>query len=322
MKRFAAKNNIYYIFKPSSKPNKKRYFEDIFVPKFFINLYNLSRKKKIIKDENKKYEDKDYLLNINSYFRAEQIGTLNTYNTNINKNNGSKSVKNKNIKLNKRIFSANLKKLPKIRYTTNDILYGNYNKRIESLKNIKNKIDIGKNNITKKRALSPSNKKIKENESKKDIKKEKNYKNNKILKNMKFKINENKVSKNNSLNNSKNNIKNKEIDNNYDEKTLKSRNENSLPNKIEVSKSKIVNSVKNNPIFNISNFHFNIKNKKYKYCNFNKSISKSKINRKFNFFQKDKKNKNEEGNDLSKSKIAKNAIQNLKTGNQPLKLKN
>ena len=332
MKRDAAQNNIYYIFKPSSKTNKRRYFEDVFVPKFFINLYNLSRKKKITKDESKKYEDKDYLLNINSYFKPEQVSTLNTYNTNINNNNintGSKSVKNKNLKINKRLFSANLKRLPKIRYTANDILYGNYNysKRIESLKNIKYKNDLSKNNITRKRALSSSNKKSKENLSKKDIKKEKNAKNNRILKNMKFKINENKVSKNNSVNNSKNKIKNKEIGSNIDEKIMKSRNEKSLPNKIEEGKSKNVHSVKNNSVFNVSNFHFNIKNNKYKYCNFNKSITKSKITRKFNFFLKDKKNKNEEkdfskASDLSKSKITKNSIQNLKTGNQPLKLKN
>ena len=132
MKRIVASNNIYYIFKPAFKNDKRRYYEDIFVPKFFLNLYHLSKKKKILKVENKKYEDKDYLLNINSYFKQEQINNINTYNT----NTGNKSVTNKNFKIKNRFFSANAKNLPKIRYTVNDILHGNFKstKKVASLK--------------------------------------------------------------------------------------------------------------------------------------------------------------------------------------------
>ena len=48
-------------------------------------------------------------------------------------------MKNKSFKINKRLFSANIKGLPKIRYTVNEILFGDFkrnNKRIGSLKTI------------------------------------------------------------------------------------------------------------------------------------------------------------------------------------------
>ena len=304
MKRVVAQNNIYYIFKSNQKSNRKRFCEDIFVPKFFLNIYNLSKKKKSSKCENKKQEDKDYLLNINSYFKPDQINNLNTY-----INNGNKSTKNKSFKINKRLFSANIKGLPKIRYTVNDILFGDFkrnNKRIGSLKTIE-----------KIKALKSS----KNDKDKKDIeKKEKFVKKSKIFKNIKkFKINE---SKNYSKNNSMNNYKEKETEKNNEEKG-NSRNKKNIKNDTKKELKLESTSLKNITIFNDRRFNFNMSNKN-KYYNFNKSL-----NQKTNIlktFKKEKKDKSYEkniskGNDQSKSKLTKNYIHNLKQVNQPLKLK-
>ena len=314
MKKVVASNNIYCIFKPSSKNNKKRFYEDIFVPKFFLNLYILSKKKKIPKLENKKHEDKDYLLNINSYYKQEQISDIN-----LNNNNDNKSVQNKKIKNNKRFYSANPKELPKIRYTVNDILLGNFkkrnNKKIESAINIKGK-DNNNENI-KNKALSFSIKKEKENNKE-------NENNIKIIKNInKFKINEYMSSKNSTTNNYNNeNEKNSKL---TFKNSIKSRNLNFLKN--EINKSKNLNletTLKNTTIFNGKRFNFSFNNKN-KYYNFNKSISKTKIKTKLSFFkqsfQKERDLTNENQNENSNTKILKNSIQNLKQSN-PLKIKN
>ena len=317
MKRIVASNNIYYIFKPAFKNDKRRYYEDIFVPKFFLNLYHLSKKKKILKVENKKYEDKDYLLNINSYFKQEQINNINTYNT----NTGNKSVTNKNLKIKNRFFSANAKNLPKIRYTVNDILHGNFKstKKVASLKTLKKNNNMRNNinnDISQKKSLSLSNKKEKKIKEK--------FKNTKIIKNIKnYKINEYNNSKNNSIN--KENEKNEEKIKNL----IKSRNQKCLQE--EINKSENIKlettSLKNITIFNDRRFNFNIKNNKNnknKYYNFNKSLNKTKNNKEFNilkkFQNKDKDNSKESDN--SKSKILKKSLKNMKQTNQPLKIKN
>ena len=130
-------NNIYYLFNSSLKNGKRRYFEDIFVPKFFLNLYNLGKKKKVPEIEDKKLDDKDYLLNLNSYFKKEKINNKrNTYVKNKNNNNKNIKVnKNKNI----RFFSANIKKLktdlPKIKYIINENLCNNSNKNKNIINN-------------------------------------------------------------------------------------------------------------------------------------------------------------------------------------------
>ena len=299
MKRIVEQNNIYYIFKPSPKNNTKRYCEDIFVPKYFINLYNLSKKKKKLKKENKKYEDKDYLLNINSYFKPEQIFNINTYNT----NDGNKSVQNKNSK---RVFSAYINGLPKIRYTVNDIFHSKNNKKIESISNIKNKNINKKAIMQRKRTFS----------LKKEVKMEKQEQ---IFKNIKiFKINKS----NNSKNNSKNNSEEKKIK--IQEKNdIKSRNKNYKQNSGSESKNLKIDakSLKNFTHFNYRRFNFNINNNKY--YKFNKSITKSKITKKFNIFKK-RKNENDEKNFSkgSEKSTLKKGINNLKQTNQPLKLKN
>ena len=312
MKRIVASNNIYYLFKSSSKNSKRRYYEDIFVPKLFVNLYNLSKKRKVPKLENKKYEDKDYLLNINSYFKQEQINDIKTIS-----NIDNRSVPNKNIRINKRFFSANPKGLSQVRYTVNDILLGTYknkkSKNIENSTNIKG-INTYNNENKQKKTLKFSLKK--EKESKKETEN-----NNKIKNTHKLYINGYNIFKNNSPNNNKNeNEKNNELTINN---SLKSRNINFLKN--ELNKNKNLNiettSLKNNSIFNGRRFNFRINNNKNKYYKFNKSISKT--NTKLSIFkaslkkERDLTNENENSN----TKIPKNSIQNLKKS-FPLKIKN
>ena len=308
MKRIVASNNIYYIFKSSPKTGKKRHYEDIFVPKFFLNLYKLSKKKKILKIEKKKHEEKDYLLNINSYFKQEQNGSINAYNF----NNGYRSVQNKNTKNNyKRFLSANIKGLPVIRYTINDILTGNYKNylKIESLKSVKqNSInnDIkSKNNIlfTKK-------------------KKEKNY-NVKTIKNIrKIKINEYNGSKNNSEDNSVNeHFEEKNYESIKVKNSIKSRNIYDIHSQINEKKlNSEAASLKNISIFNRGMFQFNNQNK---FNNKNQSIIKTKINRKFDFLRSQEKEREiSKNSDNSKSKSIKKSLKSIKGENQPLKIKN
>ena len=128
-------NNIYYLFNSSLKNGKRRYFEDIFVPKFFLNLYNLGKKKKNLEIEDKKLDDKDYLLNLNSYFKKEKVNNKrNTYAK--NKNNNNKNI-NVNKKKNIRFFSANIKKLktdlPKIKYIINENICNDSNQNKNSI---------------------------------------------------------------------------------------------------------------------------------------------------------------------------------------------
>ena len=308
MKRIVASNNIYYIFKSSPKNGKKRHYEDIFVPKFFLNLYKLSKKKKILKNENKKHEDKDYLLNINSYFKQEQNGNINTFNV----NNGYKSVQNKNTKNNnKRFLSANIKGLPVIRYTINDILNGNYknNLRIESLKSVK------QNSI---------NNEIKSKKNILFIKKVKEKNNNvKTIKNIrKIKINEYNGSKNNSADNSVNEqFEEKNYESIKVKNSIKSRNIYDIHSQINEKKlNSEAASLKNISIFNRGMFQFNNKNK---FNNKNQSIIKTKINRKFNFLRSQEKEREiSKNSDNSKSKSIKKSLKNIKGENQPLKIKN
>ena len=311
MKRIVGSNNIFYIFKPSFKNDKRRLYEDIFVPKFYLNLYHLSKKKKILKVEHKKYEDKDYLLNINSYFKQEQIDNINVYNT----NTGNKSVQNKIYKMKNRFFSANPKELPKIKYTVNDILNANF-KSIPKNMNNRNK----NNEISQKNTLSLSNKK--ENKTLKYTDKEKESNNIKIMNNIKrFKINDYKSTNNNVIKDSKNNceFQENEKNNEKDKNVTKSRNQHNL-NESENLKLETT-SIKNSTPFKERKFNFNIKSKN-KYYNFNKSITKTKININFNILKDSKKDKNQEKDYSDNSKNLKKSIKIMKQVNQPLKLKN
>ena len=46
MKRFHLSNHIYYLFKSNNNEGSQNSYEDVFVPKIFINLFNLSNKPK------------------------------------------------------------------------------------------------------------------------------------------------------------------------------------------------------------------------------------------------------------------------------------
>ena len=311
MKRIVDSNNIFYIFKPSFKNDKRRLYEDIFVPKFYLNLYHLSKKKKILKVEHKKYEDKDYLLNINSYFKQEQIDNMNAYNT----NTGNKSVQNKIYKMKNRFFSANPKDLPKIRFTFNDILNHNYKSIKKNINNRNNNIEIFRKNT-----LSLSNKNDKKALKFTEKEKDKEVNNIKIINNIKrFKINDYNSTNNNGIKYTKN-LEENEKNNEKSKNVVKSRNQQNL-NVSENLKLETI-SIKNNTLFNERRFTFNLNKSKNKYYNFNKSITKIKINNNFNIFKDSKIDKNQEKDNSVNSKILQKSVKNMKQGNIPLKIKN
>ena len=271
MKRILASNNIYYLFKSSPKNGRKQHYEDIFVPKYFLNLFKLSKKKKILKAENKKYEEKDYLLNINSYFKPEQIDKINSY---------QKYVQKKNIKKNNRVFSANIKLLPKIKYSNNDIISCNSK---NSIKKDYNKKCI-KHNSTNNEII-PSSTKLNE----------KNNNNYIPIKNIrKIKIND--YCKNNSVETSS---RSKNYDNNNIKSTIRSRNEIIIPSQMENSEAPSLKSIS---ILRGKKININVI--KYKFINYNKSI----MNKKINCFKIPKFDKKKDVEKISKSKIAKKKI--------------
>jgi hypothetical protein len=212
MKRILASNNIYYLFKSTPNNGKKIHYEDVFVPKFFLNLFKLSKKKKKLRSENKKYEEKDYLLNINSYFKPEQLDTINAYNN----NNKQKFIPKSTYGKRNRLFSANIKALPKLKYTINDIISCNSknNAKIDNYKYIKHNCTISE--------IYP--KKTKKNDKDNNFIAIKNIR--------KIKINDN--SKNNSIENSS---RTKNYENNNIKSIIKSRND-IIPNQIEEKKLK------------------------------------------------------------------------------------
>ena len=99
MKRFHLSNHIYYLFKSNDNDGTQNSYEDVFVPKIFINLFNLAKKPKKQNIQKKSNNTKFYLLNSNSYFSNNQIDKLNIGNIN-------KYVAHKNFGNNKRYFSA------------------------------------------------------------------------------------------------------------------------------------------------------------------------------------------------------------------------
>ena len=76
MKRFNVSEHIYYLFKSNNNKGEHNSSEDVFVPKIFMNLYNLSKKDK--KPNNTKYNKKKlHLLNNNSNISKRKIEKLN-----------------------------------------------------------------------------------------------------------------------------------------------------------------------------------------------------------------------------------------------------
>ena len=106
MKRFNLSKHFYYLFKPEHSGAEQKSREDVFVPKIFMNLYNITKK---IKKQNMKAhnnnETKFFLLNSNSYFSHNQMAKMNTFDINNN------YVANKIFGNNKRYFSTGKKSI-------------------------------------------------------------------------------------------------------------------------------------------------------------------------------------------------------------------
>ena len=100
MKRFHLSNHIYYLFKSNNNEGSQNSYEDVFVPKIFINLFNLSNKHKKHFNHKKNNQTKFFSLNSNSYFPNKQMGKLNTIDINNN------ILAYKKFGNNKRYFSA------------------------------------------------------------------------------------------------------------------------------------------------------------------------------------------------------------------------
>ena len=126
MKRFHLSNHIYYLFKSNNNEGSQNSYEDVFVPKLFINLFNLANKPKKQLIPKKNNQTKFFSLNSNSYFPNKPIEKLNTIDINNN------LLPYKKFGNNKRYFSAVSKKL-QANFPT--IQKANINKNI----NIKNK---------------------------------------------------------------------------------------------------------------------------------------------------------------------------------------
>ena len=105
MKRFHLSNHIYYLFKSNNNEGSQNSYEDVFVPKIFINLFNLSYKPKKHFNHKKNNQTKFFSLNSNSYFPNKQMGKLNTIDINNN------FLAYKKFGNNKRYFSAVSKKM-------------------------------------------------------------------------------------------------------------------------------------------------------------------------------------------------------------------
>ena len=78
MKRFHISNHIYYLFKLNNREGTQSSYEDVFVPKIFINLFNLSSKQKKQSVQKKSNQTKFFLLNSNSYFSNNLLEKFNT----------------------------------------------------------------------------------------------------------------------------------------------------------------------------------------------------------------------------------------------------
>ena len=100
MKRFQVSNHIYYLFKKNNIDGLQNSYEDVFVPKIFMNLFSLSKKRKKQNIQKKSNIPKYFLLNSNSYLSNQQIENLNTGDINNN------FIANNMFGNNKRYFSA------------------------------------------------------------------------------------------------------------------------------------------------------------------------------------------------------------------------
>jgi hypothetical protein len=147
------------LFNNLVKANKKQFQEEIFMPKFFLNLINLSKKAKKLGRNSLNLLDQDFILNSKTYYeKFEHIPSINIQNI---KNDNHKKVDNSNNNQYKKInFLSSLNSpgriiirppLPKINYKINTL----YN--IHNDKNTSNKINNDKIKIKIKKKILKKN---------------------------------------------------------------------------------------------------------------------------------------------------------------------
>ena len=161
MKRFQVSKHMYYLFKRNDNEGIQNSYEDVFMPKVFINLYNLSKKPKKKSIKKKNNQPKYFLLNSNSYFSNQQMDKFDTYDIN------SLFVPNKIFGNNKRYFSTNKKYktyFPVVKKSINKNknfnLLKNKIAQMKSVNNSKIKILKHNTNVPQNRKLNFQNKMI------------------------------------------------------------------------------------------------------------------------------------------------------------------
>ena len=117
----------------SEKSNKKKYYEEIFMPKFFLNLLNLSKKAEKSGRNSLNLLNQELILNSKTYF--ENIPSINIRNIKIDNNNKLENPNINNYKRFKYMSSLNSPgrviikpSLPIINYKANTIYYSNNDK--------------------------------------------------------------------------------------------------------------------------------------------------------------------------------------------------
>ena len=151
MKRFNITKHIFYLFKPddnSGSEQKSR--DDVFVPKFFMNLYNLTKKqKKINMKAYNNNQAKFFLLNSNSYFSNLQLAKMKTFNVSNN------FVANNIFGNNKRYYSSRkkiLNQFPSLQKRNNGNKFQKINRNILNRQN---------SNLIQKKKMAMTNTRIK-----------------------------------------------------------------------------------------------------------------------------------------------------------------
>ena len=172
MKRFNLSKHFYYLFKPEHSGAEQKSREDVFVPKIFMNLYNIT--KKIKKQNMKAYnnnETKFFLLNSNSYFSHNQMAKMNTFDINNN------YVANKIFGNNKRYFSTGKKSISNFPHVQRNSISNKFQKF-----NSNNSIKQNQNLILRKKlAMTNTKIKVKNLEYPKEMEKNKEDKSRRLI---------------------------------------------------------------------------------------------------------------------------------------------
>ena len=172
MKRFNLSKHFYYLFKPEHSGAEQKSREDVFVPKIFMNLYNIT--KKIKKQNMKAYnknETKFFLLNSNSYFSHNQMAKMNTFDINNN------YVANKIFGNNKRYFSTGKKSISNFPNAQRNSISNKFQKF-----NSNNSIKQNQNSILRKKlAMTNTKIKVKNIEYPKEMEKNKEDKSRRLI---------------------------------------------------------------------------------------------------------------------------------------------